>query len=493
MEDHAFTDEQLVAIERRDGDLLLDASAGSGKTSVLVERFARSVLEDGIEVSAILTITFTEKAAAEMRDRIRRRLRELGADEAARATEGAFISTIHGFCARVLRAHALAAGLDPAFGVLDAPDAERIADDAFADALEELGREAPAPAAIDLIAAYGAGRAACRDPADPRRAALARRAAPAVAGGGAGAGARRGSRDELERAGAAALAELAAIPDPGAKVLQAIGRLERLPEVIDVRGAVARRPVGRRASGRERRRAVDRGLRALRARRWPRSGPRASTAGRRGRTTCSTGCCACSRALRAGQARGLGARLRGPRARMPRAPALGRRAPRPVPGPLCPDHGRRAPGHQPGAARADRADREREPVHGRRRSAVDLRVPPRRRRAVRAARRAAGRERRAGDARHELPLAPGDPERDQRRVRDRARRAVPAAAPGARRRRGGGRRRRAARGVARRRQGRGLGDGGARGAVAGGRGAGAGGPRRAAARGRHRPPATSCC
>ena len=147
MEERSFTDEQLVAIERRDGDLLLDASAGSGKTSVLVERFARSVLEDGIDVGAILTITFTEKAAAEMRDRIRHRLRELGADEAARATEGAFISTIHGFCARVLRAHALAAGLDPAFVVLDAPDAERIADDAFDDALEELARQEFGPTA----------------------------------------------------------------------------------------------------------------------------------------------------------------------------------------------------------------------------------------------------------------------------------------------------------------------------------------------------------
>ena len=95
--------------------MLLDASAGSGKTSVLVERFVADVLEDGIDVSAILTITFTEKAAAELRDRIRRRLRERGAFEQARATEGAFISTIHGFCARVLRAGALAAGLDPGF------------------------------------------------------------------------------------------------------------------------------------------------------------------------------------------------------------------------------------------------------------------------------------------------------------------------------------------------------------------------------------------
>ena len=169
VEERSFTDEQLVAIERRDGDLLLDASAGSGKTSVLVERFARSVLEDGIDVGAILTITFTEKAAAEMRDRIRHRLREPGARRRRAGGNwcpptGAFISTIHGFCARVLRAHALAAGLDPAFVVLDAPDADRIADAAFDDALEELARQEfgarppdPHPPAIDLIAGYGAG------------------------------------------------------------------------------------------------------------------------------------------------------------------------------------------------------------------------------------------------------------------------------------------------------------------------------------------------
>ncbi len=151
----AWTTEQLYAIERRDGDLLLDASAGSGKTSVLVERFVRAVLEDGVAVEAILTITFTEKAAAEMRDRIRARLRELGADDAARATEGAFISTIHGFCARVLRAHALTAGIDPLFTVLDEPEADRLADAAFDEALEDLARNAPG--GVELIAAYAPG------------------------------------------------------------------------------------------------------------------------------------------------------------------------------------------------------------------------------------------------------------------------------------------------------------------------------------------------
>ena len=75
-----FTQEQTLAIERRRGELLLDAGAGSGKTSVLVERFARAVHEDGIGVGQILTITFTEKAAAELRERIRNRLRDAGDD-----------------------------------------------------------------------------------------------------------------------------------------------------------------------------------------------------------------------------------------------------------------------------------------------------------------------------------------------------------------------------------------------------------------------------
>ncbi len=54
-----FTAEQLRAIERRDGSLLVRAGAGTGKTSVLVERFVRSVTEDGAAVDSILAITFT--------------------------------------------------------------------------------------------------------------------------------------------------------------------------------------------------------------------------------------------------------------------------------------------------------------------------------------------------------------------------------------------------------------------------------------------------
>ena len=56
----SFTEEQAGAVARREGPLLLAAGAGSGKTSVLVERFVRSVLDDGLRPGQILAITFTE-------------------------------------------------------------------------------------------------------------------------------------------------------------------------------------------------------------------------------------------------------------------------------------------------------------------------------------------------------------------------------------------------------------------------------------------------
>ena len=87
-------------------------------------------------------------------------MRELGAADAARDTEGAFISTIHGFCVRVLRSHALAAGIDPSFVVLDQPQAERLADAAFDEALEDLVLNVPG--GLELVAAYGAGPCAGR-------------------------------------------------------------------------------------------------------------------------------------------------------------------------------------------------------------------------------------------------------------------------------------------------------------------------------------------
>jgi ATP-dependent exoDNAse (exonuclease V) beta subunit len=150
-----LTDEQRAAVEDRSGASLLAAGAGSGKTAVMVERFTRAVLEDEVAVHEILALTFTEKAAGELRERVRRRFLDLGLGEEARAVDAGWIGTIHGFCARVLRAQPLAAGLDPGFTVLDEGAARRLAAAAFREALD--GWAARRGPALDLAAAYGPG------------------------------------------------------------------------------------------------------------------------------------------------------------------------------------------------------------------------------------------------------------------------------------------------------------------------------------------------
>ena len=149
-----LTPEQQRAIGRRDAGLLVRAGAGTGKTTVLVERFVRAVVDDGSEVDSILAITFTDKAAAEMRGRVRARFVELGRREEARQAEAAWISTIHGFCSRVLRTHALAAGIDPDYHVLDGLEAERLGLEAFDAALEAFLPEDAPTERVELVAAY---------------------------------------------------------------------------------------------------------------------------------------------------------------------------------------------------------------------------------------------------------------------------------------------------------------------------------------------------
>jgi ATP-dependent exoDNAse (exonuclease V) beta subunit len=150
----AFTAEQAEAIARREGPLLLSANAGSGKTSVLSERFVRLVLEDDVEPGRILAITFTDKAAGELRMRVRGRFVELGRRDRARDLDAAWISTFHGLCARILRAHAVRAGLDPAFTVLEEAETRDLRGTAFERALADFLAEDRA-AALDLVAAYG--------------------------------------------------------------------------------------------------------------------------------------------------------------------------------------------------------------------------------------------------------------------------------------------------------------------------------------------------
>ena len=162
------TPEQAQAIELRDRDVFCEAGAGSGKTRVLVGRYCGALLEDGVPMDRILAFTFTERAAAELRHRVRAELtraaeraestaRAHEIRELARETDRAWVTTIHGFCRRVLATHPVAAGLDPRFRVLDAAEAERMRERAAleaVDALVEAGDDEVARAA----AAYKPGR-----------------------------------------------------------------------------------------------------------------------------------------------------------------------------------------------------------------------------------------------------------------------------------------------------------------------------------------------
>lgn len=163
--------EQKAAVKRENQDVCVVAGPGSGKTRVLVERFAW-LAEKGVDPERILAITFTEKAATELKERLAARFQ--AEPEKRRKIERAQISTIHGFCHAILREHALAAGLDPRFELLDDLEAATLRNKAMQEALDEAARERPReflrlaevwPAARmdeSLLAAYEAMRAAGR-------------------------------------------------------------------------------------------------------------------------------------------------------------------------------------------------------------------------------------------------------------------------------------------------------------------------------------------
>jgi len=150
----APSEEQAAAIDAP-GVVFVSAGAGTGKTTVLVERFVKAVCERGIDVDSLLVITYTERAAGELRTRIRSRLTELGRDDLARELDGAWISTIHGFCLRLLKAHPFAAGIDPRFRVLDESQSRVLQSEAFEAALEEFLGGGDEERAV-LLATYGA-------------------------------------------------------------------------------------------------------------------------------------------------------------------------------------------------------------------------------------------------------------------------------------------------------------------------------------------------
>ncbi len=151
----ALNEQQLAAVEAT-GEVFVSAGAGTGKTAVLVERFVRAVCERGLDVESILVVTYTRRAAGELRTRIRAALAERGRHDLARELDGAWISTIHGFCSRLLRTYPFAAGLDPRFRELDENQSAVIRSEAFGEALAAFcaGGE---PERLRLLATYGVG------------------------------------------------------------------------------------------------------------------------------------------------------------------------------------------------------------------------------------------------------------------------------------------------------------------------------------------------
>jgi ATP-dependent helicase/nuclease subunit A len=130
----SLTEQQRAAAEATERSIAVVAGAGTGKTSVLTERYVHLVTKRGVPIHRVLALTFTEKAAREMKERIRK---ELPA-ELQRHAEFAPVSTIHAFLARILRERALDAGIDPRFQIADEITAQLFLEDALDDTIEEI-------------------------------------------------------------------------------------------------------------------------------------------------------------------------------------------------------------------------------------------------------------------------------------------------------------------------------------------------------------------
>ena len=146
-----LTDQQQKALSR-DCNLSVTAGAGTGKTLLLVERYLDILMNEPVDVKDILAITFTKKAAAEMKDRVVRHIEEKITSKppkkqynkllyARDRMNSASISTIHAFCARLLREFPVEAGLDPDFRQLNDMQRQILLDEELEKEIESLDRD----------------------------------------------------------------------------------------------------------------------------------------------------------------------------------------------------------------------------------------------------------------------------------------------------------------------------------------------------------------
>lgn len=162
-----WTDKQKKVIDLHNRNLLVAAAAGSGKTAVLVERVIQMITrrEDPVDIDRLLIVTFTNAAAAEMRQRIGAALEKaLEADpdnvhlqSQVTLLHNAQISTIHSFGLHVIRNHFYKIGLDPAFRIGDEREISLLKEDVLARVMEEA-YEDPTQEFLDFVRAYGSAK-----------------------------------------------------------------------------------------------------------------------------------------------------------------------------------------------------------------------------------------------------------------------------------------------------------------------------------------------
>ncbi len=157
-----WTKEQLEAITARKSNLLVAAAAGSGKTAVLVERIIQMITKDHIDIDSLLVVTFTNAAAAEMRERIGEAIiKALEKNPENRNLERQLsllnrssITTIHSFCLEIIRNNFQEIGLDPGFRITDETERAILREEACEEALEQ-SYEVEDPHFISLVDSYG--------------------------------------------------------------------------------------------------------------------------------------------------------------------------------------------------------------------------------------------------------------------------------------------------------------------------------------------------
>ena len=162
-----WTSEQQKVIDLRDRNILVSAAAGSGKTAVLVERIIRRLTEDDppTDVDRLLIVTFTEAAAAEMKERIgaaiEKKLSERPGDirleRQATLIHSAQITTIHSFCLSVIRDHFHVIGIDPGFRIAEEGELKLLKQDVLEELLEECYAQADEEF-LDFTERFGSGK-----------------------------------------------------------------------------------------------------------------------------------------------------------------------------------------------------------------------------------------------------------------------------------------------------------------------------------------------